>query len=66
MTVEAMARQAYRAYGDYVDWKNYAGDPMPPWEELPLQVRIAWQVSSLRVVDLMFAEAKHALLGVKT
>jgi len=36
------AKVGYDAYGDYVNWTNYAGDPMPQWDELPETQRHAW------------------------
>jgi len=37
------AHAAYDRYGAYVDWKNYAGLPMPQWSELPARIRNAWR-----------------------
>lgn len=39
---EDVARAAYRAYGEVTDWKNYAGQPMPAWEDLGAQIQSAW------------------------
>ena len=36
------ARDAYRAYGQTTDFKNYQGLPMPAWEDLPEKIREAW------------------------
>lgn len=41
-TIEVRAERGYRAYGDFVEWKNYAGLPMPKWGELPEKIRGAW------------------------
>lgn len=38
-----LARIGYNAYGDKAEWKNYAGDPMPQWEELPQHIRDKWR-----------------------
>lgn len=37
-----LAEQLYRAYGDRVAWRNYAGDPMPAWEDLHERTQAAW------------------------
>lgn len=39
----ALAIVAYRAYGESVEWKNYLGEPMPRWEDLPEHIRQAWK-----------------------
>lgn len=62
MTAESLARQAYIAYGDHTGWKNFAGLAMPQWEELPVGIRIAWQCAVIRVIDQIFATARHAIL----
>lgn len=36
---EKAARRGYEAYGDYVEWKNYAGLTMPAWDILPEKIR---------------------------
>ena len=36
------ARDAYRAYGQTTDFKNYQGLPMPEWDALPEKIREAW------------------------
>lgn len=42
---EAIAKSAYNAYGKVTDFKNYAGLPMPAWEELPVKIRQAWHAA---------------------
>lgn len=37
-----LAILAYTTYGDFVDWKNYQGKPMPGWESLPEAIQDAW------------------------
>lgn len=65
MTIETMARQAYMAYGDCTGWTNFAGLPMPQWEELPPGIRSAWQCAVVRVVDQLGATVRHMLLQEK-
>jgi hypothetical protein len=47
-----VAIAAYTAYGDSVAWKNYAGLPMPTWENLTDAIRAAWIAASQRVWQL--------------
>lgn len=37
-----LAEVAYKAYGDWADWTNHAGNAMPSWEALPEPQRNAW------------------------
>lgn len=60
---ESLARQAYTAYAEHVEWLD-AETPMPRWEELPAKLRLAWQVVAIRVVNLVFHRAQHFILGV--
>jgi hypothetical protein len=36
------AKAAYAAYGEVVGWKNFRGDPMPQFAELPEIIQQAW------------------------
>ena len=38
----ALARVAYRGYGETTDFKNFQGNPMPAWDDLPEKIRAAW------------------------
>ena len=40
------AHIAYDAYGDSVEWKNFAGNPMPHWSDLPDRIKDAWRAAS--------------------
>lgn len=65
MKIEDMARQAYSGYVDHADRNKtdaQAETRMPPWEELPFELRVSWQVAVLRVVDCLFSIARHELL----
>lgn len=37
-----LAQIAYAAYGEATDFKNFGGEPMPAWEELPEQIQKEW------------------------
>jgi hypothetical protein len=52
MTSEDLAITAYQAYGDAVEWKNFRGEPMPRFDELPDRIRLAWQKACEAVVPL--------------
>lgn len=36
------AREAYARYGAVTDFKNYQGNPMPTFDELPAKIQEAW------------------------
>jgi len=40
-----IAHSAYRAYSWSTGNKNFRGDPMPPWGELPDQIKTAWEAA---------------------
>jgi len=47
----ALAIIAYQAYGESVGWKNFMGDPMPRWEDLPVNIKEAWRVAANAVAQ---------------
>lgn len=44
-----IAASAYRAYGFNRDWKDWRGQPMPQWNELPAHIRTAWEAAVRQV-----------------
>jgi hypothetical protein len=36
------AQEAYQRYGAVTDFKNYQGNPMPQFSELPEKIQEAW------------------------
>lgn len=51
-TPESRARIAYIAYGKVTGFKNFRGDPMPEFEDLPETIREAWEAASQVIWDL--------------
>lgn len=45
MDVSELAVVAYTAYGQTTDFKNFLGNPMPQWHELPETIQNAWMAS---------------------
>lgn len=45
-STDHLAKAAYAAYGEAVDNKNFQGDPMPAWSELPAPIRAAWKLAA--------------------
>lgn len=37
---------AYEAYGQVTEFKNFRGDPMPEWPDLPDKIREAWEAAA--------------------
>lgn len=48
-TTEDHARDAYMAYGAATGFKNFRGDPMPPWENLGVVIQSAWVAAADRL-----------------
>ena len=40
-----IAASAYRAYAANTGNKNFQGNPMPTWDELPRRIQIAWEAA---------------------
>jgi len=47
------ARAAYHAYGQTTDNKNFQGNEMPEYDQLPEQIRTAWENASEAVANLV-------------
>jgi surface antigen len=45
--VAATAEGMYQAYGNAADWKNYQGNPMPQWSELPPNIQTYWRAAAI-------------------
>lgn len=45
LQIEDLAKGAYRAYGQSTGNKNFRGEEMPKWEELPEPIRTAWKAA---------------------
>lgn len=41
--IEEAAKEAYRKYGDKAEWKNFQGNPMLSWEDLPENTKDNWR-----------------------
>lgn len=52
ITIAQLARQLYDAYGQSAGWKNFQGNPMPTWEELPNNIRANWSASARECVRM--------------
>lgn len=46
---EELARCAYLAYGKQTDFKNFRGEPMPAWEDLPEAIQKAWSAAATAI-----------------
>lgn len=52
-----MAAELYRAYGADSGWRNFQGNPMPEWLELPTAIRDHW-VAAARAAERVYAHAR--------
>jgi hypothetical protein len=46
---EDIAASAYRAYAASTGNKNFRGDPMPQWDDLPQPIQVAWEAAVRQV-----------------
>lgn len=51
-----LAQLAYAAYGNHVNWKNFQGDAMPYFDDLPIRIQGAWQAAAEMVVKYVTRE----------
>lgn len=53
-----LAQLAYERYGEQVGWLNYAGLPMPKWNDLGTSIQDAWREAAGGVAETV-AGAMH-------
>lgn len=51
--MKSLEQTAYEAYGNKTDWKNFQGDPMPKWKDLPTAIQEAWHAAVMAVVNVL-------------
>lgn len=51
--IDRMACKAYEAYGRKVSFKNYQGNPMPEYHDLPIPIKEAWHAIVIYLVANM-------------
>lgn len=57
---EHRARAAYHAYGAVTSWRNFRGEPMPPWQALPDSIKGAWEAATEATRQRSFLERDRA------
>jgi hypothetical protein len=55
-TADQIGREAYHRYGQQTEFKNFRGDPMPKWEELPEKIRVAWMAATQPIYAAQLTE----------
>lgn len=58
-----VAAAAYRAYGASTGNKNFRGDPMPAFDDLPRGIQVAWE-AAVRHADDFSAATDPSAVGV--
>ncbi len=54
------AKEAYEAYCRHTGWKSLvSGKDLPQWDDLPLEIQKAWEVSTAWVGGLWTANGVH-------
>jgi hypothetical protein len=49
---ESIAKSAYKAYSASTGNKNFRGEPMPEWKELPQPIQTAWEVATRQIIEI--------------
>jgi len=47
------AQIGYEAYAEHQKWKNYAGNPIPPWHEVRQDIQEAWAAAASAIFNTM-------------
>lgn len=53
------AQMAYEAYAEHQGWKNFQGNPIPPWQDVRQDIKDAWDVA----IQTVLAAATRPLEG---
>lgn len=53
MTVE-FGEIGYDAYAEHQDWKNAAGDPLPPWVDVEVDIQDAWNAAVMAILKVTY------------
>lgn len=51
--LQELAQAAYVAYSALTDNKNFRGEEMPAFEDLPIKIKTAWEVSVRHTIDCL-------------
>jgi hypothetical protein len=53
MSPDELGRIAYVAYSAAADYKNFCGEPMPSWGDLPTAIQRAWIAASHAIAQAL-------------
>jgi hypothetical protein len=48
--MKSLGQIGYEAYGEHAYWKNFQGDRMPNWEDLPDAIKLHWETAASAIV----------------
>jgi hypothetical protein len=51
VTSDELGKMAYETYCEKQQWKSFTGDALPHWEEVRLDIKLAWIASAIAVVE---------------
>jgi len=46
-----LGRVAYTAYCERQGWKSFSGDQLPSWDEVRLDIKLAWIAAAVSAVE---------------
>ncbi len=53
MDIHDFAKDLYHAYAESSGWKNFLGNPMPLWKDLPEAIRTHWTAVATKAVKIV-------------
>lgn len=58
-----LAMEMYQAYGKSTDFKNFQGNPMPAWQDLPEGIQKAWIAAGKKARKMVVNETIKVVLN---
>lgn len=52
MNIHNIAKMGYEAYSKSTDNKNFQGNEMPKWEDLPEKIQKAWEAATDEILNI--------------
>jgi hypothetical protein len=53
VSTESLAKVAYEAYVATTDYKNFRGEPVPPYDNLPGSIKRAWEEAASKCREVL-------------
>jgi hypothetical protein len=62
LSYREMTISAYKSYAANTGNKNFRGDEMPKWEDLPVSIQTAWEAATRQIVSIVDQDPEYRIL----